>query len=95
MERLLKIEEVAILIGSSVQTINMWYRFKRSEPENEYAKMLPDYIQKGGLRSTRYWTQKDIYKLIEFKQSIPLGRNGVLGTITQKYVKRRRKNADA
>ena len=90
MERLLKIEEVAMLINSSVQTINMWYRFKRAEPNNEYAKMLPSYIQKGGARSTRYWTQEDIYQLIKFKQSIPLGRNGVLGSITQKYVRRKK-----
>ncbi len=87
-KRLMKIEEVAILIGSSVQTINMWYRFKRLDPENEYAKMLPNYIQDGGPRSTRYWDEDGLYKLIAFKQAIPVGRNGVLGKITQKYVKK-------
>lgn len=82
--RLLKLEEVAILIGSSGKSINNWYWFKRENPDNEYAKMLPDYIQEGS-RQTRYWNEHDIWKLIEFKQCIPKGRNGIMGSVTQKY----------
>ena len=69
MKTLLKIEEVAVLIGSSVQTINNWYAFKRAEPENEYAKMLPDYEQ-AGERQIRLWNKDDIQKFIEFRTVI-------------------------
>lgn len=91
-EARLRIEEVALFIGTSVNTINAWYRFKRQEPDNEYAKMLPDYTQDGGDRSTRYWTQEDVQKLIEFKQKRPIGKNGVMGIVTQKYVKKKENN---
>lgn len=90
-ERLLKLEEVAILIGSSGKSINNWYWFKRENPDNEYAKMLPDYIQ-ANPRQTRYWREADIWKLLEFKQSIPQGRNGIMGSITQKYYHKEDKN---
>lgn len=83
---LLKIQEVAVMIGSSVQTISMWYKFKKENPENEYAKMLPEYKTIGNLK-TRYWNRDDIWKLIEFKINIPHGRYGVFGSVTQRYVK--------
>lgn len=84
--KMLKIEEVAVLIGSSVKTINNWYWFKRENPDNEYAQMLPDYIQEGA-RQTRYWNEDDVWKLINFKNSIPTGRKGVMGSVTQKYLR--------
>lgn len=87
-ERLLKLEEVAVIIGSSFKSINNWYAFKRANPDNEYAKMLPDFIQNGE-RQTRYWREGDLWRLIEFKQSIPQGRNGIMGCITQKYYRNR------
>lgn len=91
MKQLLKIEEVAVLIGVSVQTINIWYRFKRANPDNDYAKMLPDFIQEGA-RQTRYWYRTDIQKLVDFKRSIPRGCKGNMGMITQRYVKNGKKN---
>lgn len=91
---LLRLEEVAILVGVSFKTINTWYQFKRENPENEYAQLLPEYIQVGQ-RGTRYWKKSDIYKLTQFKQSIPQGRNGVMGRVTQKYYKKKsEENAD-
>ena len=83
----LRIEEVSLFLGVSVETINIWYRFKRQHPDDEYAKILPEYEQDTA-RSCRYWKSTDIDKLIEFKNSRPIGRNGVMGTITQKYVKK-------
>lgn len=83
-DRLLRLEEVAILIGSSGKSINNWYMFKKQYPDNAYAKILPDFIQEGE-RQTRYWKESDIWRLIKFKSSIPQGRNGVMGSITQKY----------
>lgn len=86
-ERLLRVEEVALTVGVSVKTINNWYAFKKEQPNNEYSKLLPDFVQYGE-RQTRYWKSNDIYDLIKFKAAIPKGRNGILGCITQKYGKK-------
>ena len=90
-EKLLRLEEVAVLLGCSSKSINNWYWFRRENPDNEYAKLLPDYIQEG-LRQTRYWKLSDIPKLREFKLSIPQGRGGIMGSITQKYYRKDKKN---
>lgn len=87
----LRIEEVAIFIGTSVNTINSWYRFKKQCPNDEYAKLLPDFKREGGERGIRYWDQKGVEQLIQFKNKRPEGRNGVMGAITQKYVKKENK----
>lgn len=92
-DRLLRAEEVAVMIGSSLQTINYWYRFKKAYPDNEYSKMLPDFIQEGE-RQTRYWHPKDIQKLVDFKNTIPHGRHGILSPITQKYLRNRKEQND-
>lgn len=88
-ERYLKIEEVALTIGSSVQTVNNWYRWKKLHPEHEFASLLPDYFQ-SGTRKTRYWNAEDVWKLIEFKKTIPQGRHGILGDVTQKGVRKKK-----
>ena len=87
-ERMIKATELAYRVGASVQTITTWYKFKEENPDNEYSHMLPDYVRLGA-RNTRYWRESDIGKLIEFRKSIPQGRNGVLGSVTQKYVGRK------
>lgn len=85
-EKLLKLEEVALLVNSSAQTINNWYRWKKLHPEHELAELLPNYIQRGS-RQTRYWTQNDIWAITEFKSRLPHGRHGILGDVTQKHTK--------
>lgn len=87
-ERLLNVQEVALLIGSSIQTISSWYRWKELHKEHELAKLIPDYRRIGN-RNTRYWVQEDVWKLLEFKKSIKFGRNGIMGDVTQKYVKKK------
>ena len=82
----IKIEEVAMRIDSSIQTINNWYKWRREHPEDENAKLLPDYIQEGN-RQTRYWDSDDLWKFIEFKKTIIRGRNGIMGEITQRRKK--------
>ncbi len=82
-EKMIKIERVAVEIDVSVQTINTWYRFKKNFPDNEYAKILPEYHQ-DGCRRTRYWNISDLDKLREFKQKIPHGHTGVMGKLTHK-----------
>ena len=89
-DKLLNVSEVSLLIGSSIQNIASWYRWKALHPDNELAKIIPDFTRIGN-RRTRYWTQDDVWKLIECKNSLPQGRNGVMGDVTQKYVKKKGK----
>lgn len=89
MNQKLRVEEVAIILGCSINTINSWYRFKAHEPDNEFAKMLPEFEREGNnKRGKRLWKQADIKKFVEFQKSRPIGRNGVMGDITQRYVKK-------
>ena len=83
---ILRIEEVAVLCGVSVQTINNWYKFKRENPNNEYARLLPDYHTVGG-REQRFWDKADMDAILNFKQKMPKGCKGVMGSVTQRYVK--------
>lgn len=87
MEKKLRAEEVALLVGCSVPTLNNWYRFKKENPDHEMAKLLPEFTQHGQLQQ-RYWTEADIYKLIEFRSKLPRGRGGILGSVTQRYYKK-------
>ena len=91
-EKKLRIEEVAIAVGSSAQTINNWYRWKKLNPEHELAKLLPDYEQEVEGISVRLWDINDIWKIKEFKSARPRGCKGVLGEITQKYLRNRKEN---
>ena len=82
MQKGLRIEEVAMSIGVSVQTINRWYQFKREHPEDEVSKRLPEYATdevRRGKGFMRLWDREDIWKLLEFKQSMKLGRVGKMG----------------
>ena len=88
-ERKLKVQEVAVAIDASVQTINGWYKFKKENPDNELAKLLPDYTREESGKRTRYWNQSDIWKMIQFKKSIPQGCRGVMGSVTQRYCRKK------
>ena len=87
--KLYKAGETAMLLGISVDTLDIWYRFKKQNPDNEFAKMLPEVKYKKDNKKQRFWTEEDIFKLIEYKNTIPKGRNGIMGGITQKYVKKK------
>lgn len=87
MRTLLTIEEVAVLCKVSVQTINNWYRFKRENPNDEYARLLPMYETVGG-HGQRFWNKSDLDSLMAFKQKMPRGCKGVMGSVTQRYVKK-------
>ena len=82
-EKLLRVEEVVLLVGVSLQTLNSWYRWKKNNPNHELAKLLPDYVQEGK-RQQRFWKRSDVWTLTEFKNSIPHGRNGILGSNRKK-----------
>lgn len=79
-------EEVCVAVGVSLQTINNWYRFKKENPDDMYAKMLPDPIILK-TRRQKVWTHNDIETLKRFKEMKPKGRNGVMGSVTQRYQK--------
>lgn len=84
---MLKIEEVAIMCGVSCQTINNWYKFKRENPDNEIAKLLPNYETVGG-HNQRFWDKADIGNMLMFKHSMPRGCKGIMGNVTQRYVRK-------
>lgn len=86
MEEYLSIEKVAVTCGVSVQTINNWYKFKRENPDDQRAKLLPDYIVVGG-HGQRFWKQSEVDSIIEFKRQMPSGCKGIMGSVTQRYVK--------
>lgn len=86
-EKLLNVTQVAVLVESSIQTISSWYKWKELHPDHELAKLIPDYTRIGN-RRTRYWKETDIWQLKKFKESIVQGRNGMMGDVTQKYVKK-------
>ena len=89
---LLNVQTVATLINSSVPTISSWYRWKRANPNHEFAQKLPDFERHGAHRA-RDWKKSDIQKLIDFKESIPQGRNGVMGSVTQAYCRKSKWNS--
>ena len=82
--------EVCVLVHCSYNALNYWYGWKGLNPDNEYAKLLPDFIQTAN-RQTRYWKREDVAKIIQFRNSVPQGRNGIMGDITQKYRREQRK----
>lgn len=81
----INVTTVSFLVGVTVQTVTSWYKWKDLHPDHELAKLLPEYSR--GERNARLWDKADIWKLIEFKKSIPQGRNGLMGDVTQKYTK--------
>ena len=91
MRTLLKIEEVSVLVGVSTATINNWYRFKNENPDNEFAQMLPEF-ERLGPHNQKFWDKSDIDYLIKYKHLTPKGCKGVMGSITQKYVKKEGKS---
>lgn len=85
-ERLINIQELAMYVGASIQTISLWYRWKAANPDNERAKLLPEYTQLKSGHGTRLWKITDVESLVEFKATVPKGRYGLMGAFTQKYV---------
>lgn len=89
-EKLLNLNEIAMIVGVSVQTINSWYKWKRLHPEHELTKLIPDFVRIGN-KNTRYWKQSDAWMLMEFHSAIPQGRNGIMGDVTQQYYRKTRR----
>lgn len=87
----LKIEEVAVKVGVSTQTLNRWYKFKKENPNNKMSKLLPAYKVAKSEKNLpiRLWKESDINKLAKFRDSVTRGRDGIMG----QYKGRGTKNA--
>lgn len=68
-EKYLTIGEVSKEIGRGVVTIKNWYEYK-----DEYGANLPEMFQHFDKKGTRYFKEKDIPKLIAFRDSISYGQ---------------------
>lgn len=88
-EKLLTIEEVAVRIGVAYKTLCNWYAFKKRFPKDNFAKMLPDFVQEGPHKK-RLWKESDLEKLEQFKTALPKGRGGVMGDVTQTWSRRQK-----
>ena len=87
-EVMLSATEVCVLVGCSIYTLNYWYDFKAKNPDNELAQLLPEF-ESACTRGKRHWRQSDVGRILEFKSRLPHGRNGILGSVTQKYAKKK------
>ena len=87
----LTVNQVGAYIGRSEHAINYWYKWKKDNPDHELAALLPDYVQEGK-RGTRLWKKSDVWKLLEFKQKVPQGRNGIMNDSIQKYFHKEKEN---
>lgn len=68
---MITLTELACRLNVSVFTIQRWYRWQR----NNGLKVLPLPKKVG---RTKYWQDSDIPILMEFKNNIIKGRNGVM-----------------
>lgn len=95
-ERLIKIAEIAVALDVNQFTIERWYKFKRENPEDEYAKMLPDfvYLKNSKNRPIRYWKESDLYALQKFQECIGKGTKGILGQLNTKERKNGKKKVN-
>lgn len=82
-------EAVASKLNCALSTLLSWYKWKKLYPNHELAKLLPEPNREGRVL---VWTEDDIEQLKLFQSSIPHGRGGILGDITQKYWRGRKAN---
>lgn len=80
-EKLLRVEEVAVKLDVSARTLDLWYRWKRRNPNSPLAELLPEPEV---LNGKRMWKASDIDNMTVFRDSKPKGRGGIMGTITYK-----------
>jgi transcriptional regulator with XRE-family HTH domain len=80
MTNMMKIEEVAMRLGVSTQTLNRWYKFKKNNPNSELAQNLPDYsLATTPHGNVRLWDADSIWLLTKFKANVKQGRTGRMG----------------
>lgn len=87
--------QVANKLGVSVKTLTTWYAFYNDSSIEKPKNMpqLPMYVQEH-VQGPRYWNKADIEKLKKFRDWVPRGRNGVMGSINNKYWKKKGSKSD-
>lgn len=95
MANKMKIEEVAMRVGVSTQTLNRWYKFKKNNPESELSQQLPDYsLETTPHGNVRLWDTDSVWSLINFKTHIKQGRTGKMGKYGGTGTNGEKKNRD-
>lgn len=89
MTNKLTAQEVCKKVNISIFTLNNWYRFKKENPNDELALILPEF-EKDYEKSQRTWNTEDIKLLKLFKSKRKLGRNGQMSKTIQKYYKKKK-----
>ena len=83
---LLTASNVANELGVSVKTLTTWYKWYNDpsihKPDN--CPELPCYIQDSP-RGKRLWDEGCLYQLKLFRDWVPKGRNGLMGTVNKQY----------
>lgn len=83
---LLTVNSIAKELDVAVNTINNWYRWynnpKSDKPED--TPVLPEFEQYTE-RGTRYWKKSVLPLLQAFKDWVPRGRAGVMGSTNKRY----------
>ena len=76
------------------QTLNNWYKWYSSSEFKKPEGMpeLPPYEQ-AGPRAPRFWSEEAVEQLRVFKEWIPKGRGGVMGSYTARFWGSRGKRA--
>lgn len=90
MAKLLTADEVCKELNISIFTLNNWYRYKRENPEDDLAQILPEYTKRTAT-SPRQWRRGDLKKLTKFKETRKLGSKGQMSKSLQKYYKKEEK----
>lgn len=95
-ERMLRIEEVAMLLGVNYMTVERWYQFKRKNPDSEYCQFLPDpiLVMNSKNRATRFWKPDDVEVLKVFQESVVRGTHGFMGIISNPNHKNKGEDKD-
>ena len=83
---LLTASEVANKLGVSVKTLTIWYKWYNdsSIQKPKDCPELPMY-QQDSPHGKRFWDKKHISKLKKFKNWVPKGRNGLMGSINKQF----------
>lgn len=91
---MLSSNKVAQALDISVSTLNNWYKWTAACHEElpEGMPVLPVYVQHTP-RGPRYWNEEDISQLEAFRDWLPKGRGGVMGTWNARFWGARGKRA--
>ena len=85
--KLLNVDDVCDELGITTATLANWYKFKTENPEAEICNLLPEIIRIGP-RNARFWRVEDLDRLKTFRDEMPRGRRGIMGSVTQRYIRK-------